>query len=177
MHVVFILTVAKSRMSHAQEVIEIMHSPRPNHLPPPDNKELLGDPTKLLIDVLGFVLFPCTLFIVFLVFSYDLNAKLVPLSQYVEGMNRAEDSEDPASKYELKLLAMHDNVAKALVEDQMDALRAIAQTEGEAAYASEAVRLYERDSREYLRRHPAKVGLLGSLWGGRLVLAPARGEQ
>lgn len=122
----------------------------------------------MFIDLMAFLVLPCTIVLIYLFLSYDIEKGLVPLSQYVHSM--APSNSDTLTKLELNVL--RDDVGKAIMEGHESAIRA-KQRSGLDGDCVEFIRIYREEWTRWGDKMPSPpaVGLISSLWPMRLQLS------
>lgn len=139
------------------------------------NKDLI----YLLADLIGFIMIPGTLFVVFFYQVYDIEKTLVPLSQYVHDAVEDSFDEDLGHKELAELNVLQDGVARMLLDEESAQALGI---HSDSRY-EEFIEMYKRERRSHedmIKKLPSlgHVGLLDAMWPLRFMLAvPSHASQ
>jgi hypothetical protein len=125
----------------------------------------------LIMGVISLLLLPATFFIIFFYGAYDIEASLVPLSQFVhDAEDVTADSDDDAENSLMKLKMMHDGIAKAVLEENEDLIFA---TKGDHEDKNrKLVQYYRKNEKEHAKDELPTLTLWKSFWPGLLLLKP-----
>jgi len=164
-HAAIAFSLAEINENHLVNVAEQIVSPRPGHAS--TDKETANSNVLVFIDLMAFLVLPCTLFLVFLYLSYDIEKSLIPLSQYVHSM--APSSNADTGKLELSVL--RDDVAKVILEEHQSDIRGKRRS-GMEGDCIELIRIYKQEWRRWGNQAPCPplVSLFSSMWPARLQL-------
>jgi len=124
----------------------------------------------MIMGVISLLLLPATFFIIFFYGAYDIEASLVPLSQFVHDAEDVADSDDEAEHSMAKLKMMHDGVAMAILEENEDLIFA---AKGDHEDKNRKfVQYYRKNEKEHEKDELPTLTLWKSFWPGLLLLKP-----
>lgn len=135
------------------------------------DEALLGDAYafRIIVELVTLSVLPAVLFMIFFFCGYDMEATLVPLSQYVHDARDAGEQEE-LSQLEIledcwvkEILDTKTGEVLALAENHLDEFKCLQQE-------------YNKNRVELEKKETYKIGLKDSLWASRLLL-PAEATQ
>lgn len=143
----------------------------PDNIHHPLHNEELKNDVSILVELVGFFVIPSTLFLIFLFTGYDIEASLVPLSQYFYDARQGVHGWSARACCELTV--MDDDAVKLLVEHHQDHIHDVAETVTEAY--DELIKLYVVEGQMWESKARSSgqtfIGISQALWPARLLIS------
>jgi len=136
-----------------------------------DVKSMVNDAFafRLIVELVSFIVLPATLFIIFFFTAYDIEATLVPLSQYVHD---ARDAGEGAELSQLEI--MEDCWVKEVLDTKAPEI--IGAVDEHALEFKELLTEYNRQRKTLEAKECVNITMLHSLWPTQLLL-PIQASQ
>lgn len=130
-----------------------------------DVKNMVNDAFafRLIVELVSFIVLPATLFIIFFFTAYDIEATLVPLSQYVHD---ARDAGEGAELSQLEI--MEDCWVKEVLEAHAPDILGVA--DDHALEFKELLNEYNRERKALEAKDITRITMTESLWPAQLLL-------
>jgi len=127
---------------------------------------------RLIVELVSFIVLPATLFIIFFFTAYDIEATLVPLSQYVH------DARDAGEGAELSQLEIMEDcwVKEVLDANAADIIGAVDESQPHELEFKELLNEYNRQRKEKEAKDIIRMTMTESLWPAQLLL-PLQASQ
>lgn len=136
-----------------------------------DVKNMVNDAFafRLIVELVSFIVLPATLFIIFFFTAYDIEATLVPLSQYVHD---ARDAGEGAELSQLEI--MEDCWVKEVLDAKAPDILGVA--EDHENEFKELMNEYNRQRKTLEAKETTRITMTESLWPAQFLL-PLQASQ